>query len=161
MNPLLSDLLLHRAWADALSARSVLAHGPAAHDAALRARLHHMLMVQRIFLEVVGGASDPTPPLDSFPTIASVVDAIRAGLTAEYDYVTSLTPEQLDEKIVIPHFQNPPLQVTRAEALMQSALHSQHHRAQNATRLRELGGVPPTTDLIVWYWLGRPAAQWP
>jgi uncharacterized damage-inducible protein DinB len=39
------------------------------------------------------------------------------------------------------------------------ALHSQHHRGQNATRLRELGAVPPATDLIVWYWKGRPAAN--
>ena len=39
-------------------------------------------------------------------------------------------------------------------------MHSQHHRAQNATRLRELGGKPPTTDLIVWYWKGRPAPHW-
>lgn len=161
MNRLLADLLLHRAWADAESARSMLAHGPAAEDAILRTRLHHMLMVQRMFLGVIGGTSEATPPLESFPTIASVVHAIRAALETEYDYVTALTPAQLDEKVVIPHFDNPSLQVTRTEALTQSALHSQHHRAQNATRLRELGAVPPTTDLIVWYWCGRPAAKWP
>ena len=38
------------------------------------------------------------------------------------------------------------------------AMHSQWHRGQNAMRLRELGGEPPTTDLIVWYWKGRPSA---
>jgi hypothetical protein len=25
-------------------------------------------------------------------------------------------------------------------------------------RLRERGGEPPTSDLIVWYWKGRPSA---
>ena len=37
-------------------------------------------------------------------------------------------------------------------------MHSHYHRGQNATRLRELGGEPPMTDLIVWYWKGRPVA---
>jgi uncharacterized damage-inducible protein DinB len=39
-------------------------------------------------------------------------------------------------------------------------MHSHYHRGQNATRLRELGGEPPPTDLIVWYWKGRPAPEW-
>ena len=46
------------------------------------------------------------------------------------------------------------------EALTQCAMHSQWHRGQNAMRLRELGGEPPAVDLIVWYWKGRPEAQW-
>jgi hypothetical protein len=36
-----------------------------------------------------------------------------------------------------------------------------HQPGQNATRLRELGGAPPMTDLIVWYWKGRPLSDWP
>jgi uncharacterized damage-inducible protein DinB len=39
-------------------------------------------------------------------------------------------------------------------------MHSHYHRGQNATRLRELGGDPPGTDLITWIWKGRPAASW-
>jgi tetratricopeptide (TPR) repeat protein len=31
---------------------------------------------------------------------------------------------------------------------------------KRATRLRGLGGEPPMTDLIVWYWKGRPAPSW-
>jgi uncharacterized damage-inducible protein DinB len=160
MNALLQDLLSHRAWADAESGRAVLGHAPAACDAVLRARLHHMLSVQRIFLGVIGGASVEIPSIESLPTIESIVRATCASLEEERAYVASLTPAQFEERVVIPHFQNPPLRATRTEALMQSALHSQHHRAQNASRLRDLGGVPPTTDLIVWYWRGRPAPVW-
>jgi uncharacterized damage-inducible protein DinB len=29
-------------------------------------------------------------------------------------------------------------------------MHSEHHRAQVATRLRALGGNPPMTDYILW-----------
>jgi uncharacterized damage-inducible protein DinB len=57
-------------------------------------------------------------------------------------------------------FTAPPLWITVAEALTQCVMHSQHHRGQNAARLRELGGEPPTTDYIVWLWKGRPAPAW-
>ena len=60
----------------------------------------------------------------------------------------------------MPWFTNPPLSITVAEALTQCAMHSHYHRGQNATLLRELGGVPPATDLIVWQWKGRPAGTW-
>jgi uncharacterized damage-inducible protein DinB len=39
-------------------------------------------------------------------------------------------------------------------------IHSHHHRGQNAAALRELGGEPPPTDLIVWYWKEKPGAPW-
>ena len=41
-----------------------------------------------------------------------------------------------------------PLTITVGEALMQMAMHSQWHRGQNATRLRELGAQPAAVDLI-------------
>jgi uncharacterized damage-inducible protein DinB len=43
---------------------------------------------------------------------------------------------------------------------MQAAMHSHYHRGQNATRLRELGGVPPATDFIMWVRNGQPNARW-
>ena len=69
-----------------------------------------------------------------------------------------LTEERLNQSIVMPWFREKPLSITVTEALTQMALHSHHHRAQNATRLRELGGAPPLTDLIIWYWKARPSA---
>jgi uncharacterized damage-inducible protein DinB len=35
-------------------------------------------------------------------------------------------------------------------------MHSQHHRGQNAARMRQLGITPPMTDFVVWYALGQP-----
>ena len=37
-----------------------------------------------------------------------------------------------------------------ADHLLQTVLHSQHHRGQIATRLRDLGGAPSTVDYIIW-----------
>lgn len=50
--------------------------------------------------------------------------------------------------------------VTLGESLLQCVMHSQYHRGQNATRLRELGVNPPMTDLIAWYWSGRERPRW-
>jgi len=80
-------------------------------------------------------------------------DAIDRGLAA-------VTDARLDERISMPWFTDPPLSITVAEALTQCAMHSHYHRGQNATRLRELAGEPPLTDLIAWYWKGRPAPAW-
>ena len=63
----------------------------------------------------------------------------------------------LAEQVSIPWFKDRALTITRAEALTQAVMHSQWHRGQNSTRLRELGATPPTLDLIVWYWIGKPA----
>jgi uncharacterized damage-inducible protein DinB len=68
--------------------------------------------------------------------------------------------ERLAEPVSIVWFNDPPLTITIAEALTQCAMHSHYHRGQNATRLRELGGTPPTTDLIYWQWKGRPDGAW-
>jgi uncharacterized damage-inducible protein DinB len=40
--------------------------------------------------------------------------------------------------------------------LLQALLHCQHHRGQNAARMRALGVAPPMTDYLIWNALGRP-----
>ena len=47
-----------------------------------------------------------------------------------------------------------------AEGIMQICLHSHGHRAQCATRLRQLGGTPPGTDFILWLKEKRPVPEW-
>ena len=161
MHPLLRDLIEHQFWADVEMWNAIDAHQPARDDGVIRGRLHHIHQVQRAFMWATGDrAVQPamTRPEDfgDFPALRgyarSVHDEIRARLV-------SLRDERLDETIDMPWFRDPPLTLTVGEALAQCALHSQWHRGQNATRLRELGAEPPTLDLIVWYWKGRPAAS--
>ncbi len=162
MNPLLRDLYGHQAWADAEHWRAIDALPAAVEDEAIRARLHHIHLVQRMFLWAVGDrAAAPTLTTSAdFPTPAALKAYGREyhGLVAEFLEATPAS--RFDETITMPWFPPPPLSITVAEALTQCAMHSQHHRGQNATRLRELGATPPTTDLIVWFWKGRPAAEW-
>ena len=44
--------------------------------------------------------------------------------------------------------------------LTQIVMHSQNHRGQCLTRLRENGAQPPTLDYILWA-KDRPAPAWP
>ena len=76
-------------------------------------------------------------------------------------FIDAVTDERLTERVQMPWLhREPPFSIAVGEALMQAVMHSQWHRGQNATRLRELGGDPPTLDLIVWYSNDRPAATW-
>jgi uncharacterized damage-inducible protein DinB len=161
-NEWLSDLLAHQAWADAVHWKALGAHEAARDDKAIRIRLHHIHFVQHAFLWTVGDRMVPFVPTkaDDFGSF----DALRRYA---HDYyvqagpaLKSLSDARLAEPVSIVWFKDPPLTITVAEALTQCAMHSHYHRGQNATRLRELGGEPPTTDLIVWQWKGRPAGAW-
>jgi uncharacterized damage-inducible protein DinB len=162
MNPLLRDLCDHQAWADAEHWRVIEAHAPAADDRTIRDRLHHIHLVQRAFLWAVGDRRDTlamTTPGD-FAALSQLGDYAHDGHVRIRRFLDAVPAGRLDERIDIPWFQNPPLSITVIEALTQCAMHSHYHRGQNAARLRELGGEPPLTDLIAWYWKRRPAPVW-
>jgi len=73
--------------------------------------------------------------------------------------IGELDDARLAETIEVPWFK-PPLNISVRHALTQAAMHSHYHRGQNATRLRELGGVPPGTDFIEWLRQGKPGPRW-
>jgi uncharacterized damage-inducible protein DinB len=162
MNPLLRDLCGHQVWADAEHWRAIEAHPPAAQDSGIRNRLHHIHMVQRVFLWAVGDRATSfavTKP-EEFASLAELTPYAR-GSHDEFDrFLERVSAARLEEPIAMPWFTNPPLTITVTEALTQCAMHSHYHRGQNATRLRELGAEPPLTDLIAWYWKGRPGPEW-
>ncbi len=151
MNPLLADLYGHQAWADAQHWRAIGAFPPARGDQAILARLHHIHLVQRGFLWAV---TDQNQSFTMSKPEDFNFDDLREFARAYHDDIrrvlTSLDDQRLAATVSIPWFKNPPLTLTTAEALTQCAMHSHYHRGQNATRLRELGGEPPATDLIVW-----------
>lgn len=162
MDRLLTDLCLHQAWADAEQWRAIEAHPPALADIVLRDRSHHIHLVQHRFRWLIGDRARPftmTSPADF-----ADVSALKAYGREYHDEMTAFLPSlseaRLDEPVALPHMPEGSAAITVRDALAQTAMHSQWHRGQNSTRLRELGGVPPTIDLIAWYWKGRPAATW-
>jgi uncharacterized damage-inducible protein DinB len=161
VNPLV-DLGRHLAWADAEHWRAFEQSPGALQDAAIRDRLHHLHLVQRAFCWIVqadGSSFQQTTPAE-FPSNDALKQYSRGGSTNLAACIAKVSVERLSQTVQIPWFTNPTLTLTVAEALMQALMHSQWHRGQNATRFRELGGEPPTTDLIMWFWKGRPMASW-
>ena len=161
MNSTLRDLIDHQLWADVQHWEVIEAHPPAAADTTIRGRLHHMHMVQRAFVWVV---SDRSTALEKNMAGTSIAD-LRAFARGSHERIVGcrdgVSDARLADAIEIPRsfgFKEP-LTITVGEALTQMAMHSQWHRGQNATRLRELGAQPPTVDLIAWYWKGRPSAR--
>jgi uncharacterized damage-inducible protein DinB len=98
---------------------------------------------------------------EEFESLAELKAYARASHDEIDRILATVADARLEERISIPWFTDPPLSITVTEALTQCAMHSHYHRGQNATRLRELAGEPPLTDLIAWYWKGRPGPAWP
>jgi uncharacterized damage-inducible protein DinB len=162
MNPLLRDFCDHQVWADAEHGRAIGAQPEARDDQAIRNRFHHIAHVQRGFLWTVVGDTSPfafTKPED-FPSFEDLRRYSREYHDDMRAFLAAVSAARLEEPVTIQWFKDPPLTITVTEALTQCAMHSHYHRGQNATRLRELGGEPPMTDLIVWYWKGRPLPVW-
>jgi uncharacterized damage-inducible protein DinB len=160
VNPYLDELYAHQEWADAEHWRAFERHPSALADKAIGERLHHIHLVQHAFLWATGPrTTEPAfKKLEDFSAMSDLKLYARQGHAGLKAVIFAITPQTLEEIAEIPWFK--PLQLSRRHALMQAAMHSHYHRGQNATRLRELGGVPPTTDFIVWLKDGQPAARW-
>ena len=161
MNALLRDFFEHQVWADAEHWRAIGGHDIARDDQVIRARLHHIAIVQRAFLWGVGDRQDEFLLTNSEDfTFDSLKEYAREHHDRISAYMAAVTDARLAEPVELPWFKDPPLTLRVEEALAQCAMHSHYHRGQNATRMRELGAEPPMTDLIFWYWKGRPAPDW-
>lgn len=160
MHGTLADLFLHQAWADAAHWRALAAHPGALDDHAVQERLRHIALVQSAFLDLLRRRAPRLPRPGEEPSMPALLRAVRLYHEEATAFLAKAAP-RLDELIQIPWFQDPACRIPVREALLQVALHSHGHRAQNATRLRELGGQAPATDYIVWLWKGRPAPEWP
>ena len=162
MKSVLLDLYRHQSWADAEHWRLITAYEKARDDETIRTRLHHIHVVQHAFRWITGDRQSPPKftQAEDFRTFDALREYARSYHADVEPWFSLLTEDRLSTSIDVPFFKDPPLTITVAEALTQCALHSQHHRGQNAARLRELGGAPENTDYIVWLWKGRPAPVW-
>ena len=96
-------------------------------------------------------------PLKSFEDLKSLTQSNHGKLAAALD---GWDEEALARMVRIPWFSNPPCVISAAEALLQTVLHTQHHRGQCMTRLKDKGGKNSNVDYIIWIWKGRPEARW-
>ncbi len=166
----LRDLLNHMAWADAQFFYAWF-KGPV-EDEELRERWAHILDTAAYFIEIVRGEHDLPwdkiksgevrppwldQPLKSFKELKSLAQANHAKLAATLEQWNEAS---LEQKVLIPWFPEPPCVINIGEALLQAVMHTQHHRGQCMTRLKDKGGKNSNVDYIIWLWKGRPGARW-
>jgi uncharacterized damage-inducible protein DinB len=161
MNSQLDELYAHQEWADAEHWRAFEAHPSALADQAVRGRLLHIHLVQHAFLWMTSPMRSEFlfKKLEDFPSIADLKKYGQEGLEEMSELLKETDQDRMEELIEVVWFK-PVLKISVRQALTQAAMHSHYHRGQNATRLRELGGVPPLTDFIEWLHQGKPAGRW-
>jgi uncharacterized damage-inducible protein DinB len=159
MQSFLRELMAHAEWANAVFFNT-WAKSPARDHEEMRKRVSHIIGVAQGFLSILRGEAPggpPSGPPDSYDTLKTRAQTAHAGLR---DCVNALTPERLSSTVRIPWFPDPPCVITVAEALVQVAMHTQHHRGQCMTRLKDFGGEPKNVDWIIWLWKQKPAGRW-
>lgn len=159
MLALLHDLLAHAEWANAVFFHA-WGKSPARDQEELRRRVDHIVGVQHGFLALLRGELAgwlPTGPPSSFEELKEWAPKTHAGLR---DFAASLDDAGLARTVRVPWFPEPPCVVTVGEALVQVALHTQHHRGQCMTRLKDFGGEPKNVDWVIWLWKQKPEGRW-
>jgi uncharacterized damage-inducible protein DinB len=160
MNNLFIDLYKHQFWADTEHWKAFENFPNAMEDEAIKKRLYHIHLVQNAFLSIVSGENFARKKYEDFFGMSELKEYAKSYHDKILSFLKNCPDSKLTETVTIPWFRNPQLSLTIEKALLQCAMHSQYHRGQNAARLRELGGEPPLTDIIAWYWKGNPEAKW-
>jgi uncharacterized damage-inducible protein DinB len=161
MLPFLHDLMAHAEWANAVFFHT-WGKSPARDHEEMRRRVGHIIGVQHGFLCVLRGETPgqpppPDAPPPSFDDLKKRAESCHAGLL---EFTASLQPDGLSRTVCIPWFPDPPCIISVAEALVQVAMHTQHHRGQCMTRLKDHGGEPKNVDWIIWLWKQKPKGRW-
>jgi uncharacterized damage-inducible protein DinB len=155
----LRDLMAHAEWANAVFFHA-WDKSPARDHEELRRRLDHLIGVQVGFLHILRGEAPGGPkdgPPRTFDDLKTRAQTCHFGLK---EFAASLAPESLSRTVRIPWFPDPACIITVSEAMVQVAMHSQHHRGQCMTRLKDFGGEPKDVDWIIWLWKQKPPARW-
>ncbi len=156
----LRDLMAHQSWADAVFFHCWESSRQTLEDMDLRRRTAHIAMVQDGFRKLITEEPVSRPPEEPVPGLAELKQQLRTSGAALSTLLGGMTTERLEQPLNIPWLQGKPSVITIREALVQVAMHSQHHRGQNMNRLKQLGGTPQNVDWILWLWHGKPEGHW-
>ena len=159
MESFLRDLMAHAEWANAVFFHA-WGKSPARDHEEMRTRVGHIIGVQGAFMSIFKGEQPGGPPGGAPPTYDELKTRAETTHANLREFAESLDSEKLSQTMHIPWFPEPPCVITLGEALVQVAMHTQHHRGQGMTRLKDFGGQPKNVDWIIWLWQKKPAARW-
>lgn len=154
-------------WADAAVWKAVLSSRAASSDEKIMKLFYHLHLTQRAFLRL-WQCEQPEGPYPEFTGALPMVAWARTWYAEAFTFLSVVTEEELSRQLPVPWASlvekrtgHPPEETTLADTVIQVPMHSQYHRAQINTRLKESGGEPPIVDYIAWIWMGKPQAVWP
>ena len=156
---LLGLLFQYNQWADRrmVEACSALTNEQFTRDLgssfrSVRDTLVHLYGAEWVWNERIEGRS-PTSLVAGagFPDLASVRAKLEEMDSYYIDYVTRLTPQDLERVIHYKSFAGEDFSNPLWQTLHQLTNHASYHRGQITTLLRQLGAKPVTTDLIAFY----------
>ncbi len=141
------SLYRHQAWADNELLKAVDAFAAARQDPEMLHALHHTVNVQRYLLSRFMTLPFDRSKFEERPPFEILAENFREAHAAEEGFIHSLIESDLARPFEMPYFKS---NFTLLEGMTQCVLHSQNHRGQCLTRLRELGTKPPALDYILW-----------
>ena len=156
---LLRLLFQYNQWADRrmVEACSALTNEQFTRDLgssfrSVRDTLVHLYGAEWVWNERIEGRS-PTSLVagTGFPDLASVRTKLEEMDSFYIDYVSRLTPQDLERVIHYKSFAGDEFSNPLWQTLHQLTNHASYHRGQIITLLRQLGAKPVTTDLIAYY----------
>jgi len=147
------EMARHQAWADAAHWKILRENTTLFEDAEIRTRLNHMWKALKMLTALARGE---TPDAAGMKEIDSMEELEASMGKAHADLAATLASADLDRMIALPRGPKGPFEAPAGVLLLQALTHSQHHRGENASRMRQLGVTPPMTDFVIWYALGRP-----
>jgi len=149
----LQELARYQRWADAEHWKTFRVHPALLEDDEIRKRLSHMVTASDMLCALARGETPDRAALQSTLAGGELEGAMqKAGETLQ----RTLSAVDPDSIVSLPRGPQGPFEAPSGALLLQALMHSQHHRGQNASRMRQLGITPPMTDWIIWYALGRP-----
>lgn len=149
----LRRLLRYDAWATSRIRAALGALEPAAFENESGERAlalyAHMYGSRRMWLGRIEGTADAA--LNTWPLLSLAdADALRAEMEQRWGALSSgLSEADLGRVVAYATQAGAPGQQTLGDILTHAVLHSMHHRGQIATLVRELGGIPPQNDFVV------------
>ena len=149
MPAMLRDLVRHKAFANTALLVAIRRHEAAAEDDELRRLLHHILVANRFWLMLSLELPFDQEEEKRIPgSLEAMAQLYRKTHVLELNWICRAPEAALARSLETPFLRGCRFSV--GQALTQVCLHSQGHRAQCASRLRLLGGMPPSTDFILW-----------
>jgi uncharacterized damage-inducible protein DinB len=149
----LTDLARHQAWADAAHWKTLHENAALWTDPEIHTRLNHMLGAQKMLTTLASGQTPDPAAMKQVQPMDELEESLRQ---AHADLAAAIASTDLDKTISLPRGPKGPFEAPAGVILLQALMHGQHHRGQNASRMRQLSITPPMTDYIMWYALGRP-----